>query len=494
MRILFLSAEVSPFAKTGGLADVLQALPQALHARGHDVRIAMPLYSCIDREKYQLRLCLPEISVHFPGRLMLGRVYEGRLPQSPVPVYFIENPALYDRPQLYGEDGLDYPDNAMRFGFYQLACLWMLKGIDWSPEIYHCNDWQSGLVPLFLRRHHVFGSDPFFAGSRSLYTIHNLGYLGVFHPTVIQLLGLPADIAHAECMEFFGGISFMKGGIYYADRISTVSEQYAREILTPEFGCGLEGYMQFLDRLPVGILNGVDYSIWNPETDPALFKNYDIKSLEQKEACKADLLNSLGWPVHLSTPLVGMISRLDAQKGLDLIEKALPKLIKTGAKFVFLGSGDPAYQEMLLAAQTKYPDQVHAHIGFNAELAHRIEAGVDAFLMPSRYEPCGLNQMFSLKYGTIPIVRHTGGLADTVQDMSAHAIAEGHANGFVFEEYSVQALVDTVKRALEYYRNDKKSWRVLQINGMRRNFSWDRSAELYEKLYHEMHMNPRRAI
>jgi starch synthase len=478
LRILLTSAEVSPFAKTGGLADVLQALPRALAGRGHDVRVAMPLYQCVDRREHALHTALPELSVHFPGRLMRGRVLEGRLPGSGIPVYFIDNPALYDRPQLYGEDGVDYPDNALRFGFFDMAVLWALKGLDWSPDIIHCNDWQTGLIPLFLRRHSAFANDPFHSRCRVLYTIHNLGYHGAFHPNIISLLGLPPDVYHPDCMEFFGAVSFMKAGVLYSDQINTVSEQYAREVLTTEYGCGLEGYMRQLGR--------VDYTIWNSENDPFLFKNYGIDTLDAKEGNKAALLNKIGWPIRLEPPLIGMISRLDSQKGLDLIEQALPRLMKTDARFIFLGSGDPAWQEALLKAQAKRPDRVHVHIGFDGALAHEIEAGVDAFLMPSRYEPCGLNQMFSLKYGTPPIVRRTGGLADTVVDMSPSKLREGTANGFVFEEYSARALVETVERALDVYRNDPATWRLLQKNGMRRNFSWDRSAEIYEKLCIQM--------
>lgn len=486
MRILLISSEVTPFAKTGGLADVLAALPKALAARGHDVRVVIPHYACVRDAAPDLRLVLPEIAVHFPGRLMLGKVCQSHLPGTTVPVYLVDNPALYERPGLYGEEGKDYPDNALRFGFFSLALLWMLKGIDWAPDVLHCNDWQTGLVPLFRKTRSHFQHDPFFARSKVLYTIHNLGYLGVFSPGVLGLLDLPGRVNRADCMEYFGGISFMKSGIHFADAVSTVSEQYAREILTPEFGCGLDGFLLSLPRQPRGILNGIDYHDWDPARDPLIRRNYTIDSLEKKAECKTVLQRNLRWNPKPQAPLIGMISRMDGQKGLDLIEAALPQLIETGARFVFLGDGNPYFHDMLLKAARKHSNQVRVRVRFDPKLAHIIEAGADAFLMPSRYEPCGLNQMYSMRYGTIPIVRYTGGLADTVTPVSHESLLDGTATGFVFRDYTPEALVAAVQEAVYTYRNFHDLWHRLQENGMRQNYSWDRSAEAYEKFYQEL--------
>lgn len=483
MKILFLSAEVSPFAKTGGLADVLHDLPAALKEHGHDVRVVLPFYGTVDVNRDHLEPVLPELLVPLPGKLMVCRVWEGRLPHTEVPIYFIEHSGLYQRPSLYGEGGKDYGDNALRFGFYSLAALCMLRELDWYPDIYHCNDWQTGLLPLYLRRWDMFRQDPYYSQSRTLYTVHNLGYLGSFLPEVMAELGIPGDTFHPECCEYWGGFCFMKSGIFHADHISTVSEQYAREILTREYGCGLEGYLQQLGRKPVGILNGIHESLWDPQQDPMIPANFSRQELSGKAACKRDLQKKQGWKVDERRPLFGMVSRLDPQKGLDLVEKALPALVRTGAQFVFLGSGHPPFHAMLERAAKKWPDQVSVHLRFDAALAHQIEAGVDAFLMPSRYEPCGLNQMFSLRYGTLPVVRYTGGLADTVVDATAANVKAGRANGFVFEDYTSRAFLSAVNRAIKMYLEEPESWKKMQQTAMTQDFSWAGAAKKYEALY-----------
>ncbi|NQU44135.1 glycogen/starch synthase, partial [bacterium] len=341
--------------------------------------------------------------------------------------------------------------------------------------------------PLFLRKRPEFQTDPFLSSTRVLYSIHNLGYPGRFGKGVIPFLGLPPEEDNMERLEFWGGISFMKSGLLYAHRTSTVSQTYAREILTRDYGCGLEGYMLRLGRHPVGILNGVDYSQWDPRRDPHIAKNYWTDSLEAKQICKADLLKTLRWTEDTEIPLIGMVARLDPQKGIDLVIEALPEILgKTKARFVILGDGNPHYEQMLQELQRRFPRQMRSRLVFDIDLAHAIEAGSDAFLMPSRYEPCGLNQMFSLRYGTVPIVRRTGGLADTVWEGDPRRMPNTHGTGFVFQEYSIPALVGKVVEAIDVYRKQPRVWQRLMENGMAQDFSWQRSAKEYERLYDEM--------
>jgi len=486
VRILAVASEAVPFAKTGGLADVVGALPRALAARGHDVRVVMPRYRHIDVKKERLRLVLPEVLVHFPVRLVRGRIFEGNLPNSSVPVYFVDSPDLFARPSLYGENGKDYADNPVRFAFFDMAVIWMLKGLAWAPDIIQCNDWHSAMAPVFLKTLGVLRTDPFFAPCRTLFTVHNLAYQGLCGPEALDAVGLPRPFFHAECMEFWGRLSYLKGGIAFSDWISTVSPRYAREILTREFGCGLEGFIAHRrDRLE-GILNGVDYATWNPETDPLIPRNYRPDDLSGKAACKRALQRSLRWPIDGKIPIIGMISRLDPQKGVDLVLSALPGLERFGVRLVILGSGRPEDHQRLERAQRRYPKWLRVRMGFDEKIAHGIQAGADAFLMPSRYEPCGLSQMFGLKYGTVPIVRYTGGLADTVRHATPQAIREGTATGFSFSRCHVEDLVRAVAHAVAVYREAPDVWRQIQTCGMRRDFSWDRSAEAYERLFSRM--------
>lgn len=486
LRIVFLSSEVKPFAKTGGLADVLHALPLALARRGHDVRIIMPRYRCVDPERFRLRPFLPEILVSFPGRLIRGSVRQAEMPASDLPVYFIERPAFFERPELYGEGGQDYPDNALRFGFYCAAALTTLRSMDWQPDVIHCNDWQTGLVPLMLKRTPLFAGDAFFQYTKTLYSVHNLGYLGVFQPQVLSLLGLPGDVNHAECMEYWGGISFMKSGLFFADHVTTVSPTYAREILTREYGCGLEGYLLHLGIRPEGILNGVDYGEWDPATDSHLAQTYSPENLAGKQACKKDLQQEAGLEPDPAAPLIGAVGRLDPQKGVDLTLKILPHLLEAGCQFVMLGDDNPAYRKCIDKLTADWPGRFHARLHFDSRFAHLIEAGADIFPMPSRYEPCGLNQMFSMKYGTVPVVRETGGLADTVIEATPEAVGQGRGTGFTFQEFTAPAMERAMLRALDIYRRHPKQWKRIQLNGMQQNFSWDRSAEAYEKVYGDL--------
>lgn len=486
MKILIATSEAVPFAKTGGLADVCGALPRALHALGHDVRLVLPRYRSVSIEKFLLHVLLDEMIVHFPGNWQMGSVWQSTFPGTEIPVYFIRHDHYFDRDGLYGHGGEDYPDNAERFAFSCMAAIWTLKGIGWQPDVIHCNDWQSALIPTYLRNLSILRNDPFYRHVRTVYTIHNLAYQGTFGSAVLPRIGLGHSVYHPEGLEFYGTANLMKAGIVYADALTTVSRQYAREIQTEEFGCGLDGILHAnADRLH-GIMNGIDCSIWNPELDEHIAEHYSPTNLAGKARCKKALQKANGLPEKRNIPVIGMISRLAKQKGFDLLEQCLDEIMALDVQMVILGTGDPVYHRMLQAAAKRYPDRLTVNLTFNNPLAHQIEAGADMFLMPSRYEPCGLNQLFSLKYGTIPIVRKTGGLADSIVHATAKAIREGKGTGFVFEKYDSSALFAAVKKAVLMYRERRDRWARLIQNAMAQNFSWDVSARAYEALFQKI--------
>jgi starch synthase len=484
VKILLVTSEAVPFAKTGGLADVSGALPGALRALGHDIRVALPRYRSVAIEKFQLRPRLKEMIVHFTGQPR-GSVLQSTVPGADIPVYFMNNDAYFDRDGLYGEAGTDYPDNAERFAWFSMATLWTLKGIDWRPDVIHCNDWQSALIPTYLSNLSVLRNDGFYRDIKTVYTIHNLAYQGSFPPDVLPKIGLDYSVFHPDGLEFYGKVNLMKAGIIYSDAISTVSRKYAEEIQTKEYGAGLDGVLRARPQALHGIMNGIDYEVWNPEKDPHILAKFSPADLSGKAKCKAELQKTHKLPPKQDIPVIGMISRLDKQKGFDLLEEAMPKLMKMKIQFVILGTGDPKYHEMLLAAAKKYPEKMAVALAFNNALAHQIEAGADMFLMPSRYEPCGLNQLYSLKYGTIPVVRKTGGLADSIDDCSPASLKDGSCTGFAFEKYDAGALDDTITRAVDTYRN-KERWMALVQNAMRQDFSWDRSARAYDALFRKV--------
>ncbi|MGA9115849.1 MAG: glycogen synthase GlgA [Bacteroidota bacterium] len=483
LKILFISTEVEPFAKTGGLADVSSALPRAVKALGHDVRTVMPRYGEVDAARWGLRE-EPGTTVRIPldGTLASGRLLS--LPGGEVPVYFLENPLLYGREGIYTdpEGNRDFPDNHLRFIFFCRAVLEAVKFLDWKPDLLHCNDWPTALVPAYLRTLHR--SDPFFEGTRTLFTIHNMAYQGVFPRGHFPATGLPADLMSEAGLEAYGSMNFLKAGLMFADLLTTVSPTYAREIQSsPELGCGLEGLLQRRSTHLHGILNGADYGIWNPSTDSLIPRRYDISTVaEGKTANKRALLAAMDLPFSGETPVIGMISRLVDQKGFDLLGPALDGIAAAGAQLVLLGTGDPAYEKMLRAAAERLPGKVGVRIGFDTPLAHLVEAGSDMFLMPSRYEPCGLNQMYSLRYGTVPVVRATGGLEDTVEDADEGGSAP---TGFKFSRYAAEDLLGAVRRAVELWRRPR-DWARIRANGMAADFSWARSAGAYERLYRSL--------
>jgi starch synthase len=474
LRVLLISSEVEPFAKTGGLADVAGALPAALAALGHDVRVLMPRYRGVERHG-ALAPVLPRVRVPIADRTIEGALLEGRLGRD-LPVYFLAHDHYYDRPALYGTAEGDYLDNCERFIFFCRGALEAIRALGWAPHVIHANDWQSGLVPVYLET--LYKDDPALGDVGTVFTIHNLAYQGVFWHFDMPLTGLGWDLFTPAGLEFYGKINFLKGGLVFADALSTVSRTYAEEIQTPAFGCGLEGVLQYRRAELHGVLNGIDGAVWNPETDREIAKPYSADDLAGKAACKLGLVEEMGLDAD-GAPVIGIVSRLAAQKGLDLVLEALPEMVEAGLTLVMLGAGEPALERALVGAAAAQRGRVAIRTGFDPALARRIYAGADMFLMPSRYEPCGLGQMISMRYGTIPVVRRTGGLADTVTEVQP---ARRTGTGFGFVEPTGRALLDTLTRALAAYR-EPALWRQLQRNAMAEDFSWQASAREYVALY-----------
>jgi len=480
MNIAIAASEVAPFAKTGGLADVLGALPKALHDLGCDVRVFLPKYASIDEAKYDIHYeyAIGEMLVRVAGVPWPVHVQRTVIPGSTVPLYLIDCPHFFHRGSIYTSD----PDEHERFILFSKAVIEALQYMQWSPDVLHVNDWQTGLIPLLLREN--YGWDRMFQATGTLLTIHNIGYQGLFGPEALEAGELRHDLFyHGGPIEKDGAVSLLKAGIMFADEINTVSSTYAQEILTPAFGAGLEPFLRMRGADLSGVLNGIDVDVWNPETDPHLAHHYSRNNLTGKTENRRFLSEKIGLPFREDVPLIGIISRLVAQKGFDIVAEALQSLVALDAQWVILGSGESKFEGMFRAMHHARPDRAWAYIGFNNELAHLIEAAADLFLMPSRYEPCGLNQMYSLRYGTVPVVRKTGGLADTVWDwdeLRATGIEEG--NGFSFNDPTAFALMTTLQRALQTF-SDKEAWNKIQSNGMKRDFSWKVSAEQYVGIY-----------
>ena len=485
LNILFVSSEVEPFAKTGGLADVSGTLPQVIKDQGHEIRIIMPRYGSISERKFKLHdvIRLKDIEVPIGKEKKIANVNSSFIAnvKSKVQVYFLANKELYERAGIYisPDSKKDYVDNDVRFIFFCRGVLETLKRLGWQPDIIRCNDWQTGLIPAYIKT--MYNHDPFFKNIKTVFTIHNLAYQGTFPAASFEKTGLPEAEFGKEGVEFYGKLNFMKAGLVYSDVITTVSEKYAEEICsTEEFGCGLEGVLQKRKAHLHGIINGIDYNIWNPETDGLIVKRYDMRTLEGKQENKKELLEKFGLTYKENVPLVGIISRLVDQKGLDLIKEIADDFMKLDVQFVMLAAGEKRYQDYFESLHKKYPTKMGLYIGYNDELAHLIEAGCDMYLMPSRYEPCGLNQLYSLKYGTVPIVRATGGLDDTIQDVDS-----GNGTGFKFKKYDSKELFKTIQRALKMY-HDPAAWKKIMKNGMQQDFSWESSAKKYTNLYRNL--------
>ena len=490
LRLALAASECTPFAKTGGLADVLLGLARWLGApaadaddelgQGHDARVFVPFYRRIAESGVETTDLdgAQDIDVRFPERTIRFSIKAGLLPQSDVPVYFVDCPELYDRDGIYTEDG----DEALRFALLSRAVLETCQRLQWAPDVIHCNDWHTALLPLYLRTTYTW--DQLFAQTRTLLTIHNIGYQGFFDDAVLDTIGLGEQRAHLHHGDLKDGkFSFLKAGVLHANQLSTVSVTYAKEIQTEEFGMGMEELLRARSAELAGIVNGVDYGEWDPATDPKIPHNYSARDLAGKAKMKAALCDRFQLPHDARAPVFGVVSRLTNQKGFELFSDSIPVFLqREDMRLCVLGSGETRHEEYFQWLRDTWPQKVGIYRGFQEELAHWIEAGSDMFLMPSRFEPCGLNQMYSLRYGTPPIVRHTGGLADTVQawDPSSRT-----GTGFPFHEFTSKALSGTIDWALRNWR-DREGWQQLVQNGMRQDFSWDRQGPEYVKLYRSL--------
>ena len=472
MRILFVASEGLPFSKTGGLADVVEALPKALAAQGHEVAVVLPRY-----RGTQAAALIPSLTISMGGaRLRFPAIADGAALDG-VRYFFVDDAAYFDREGLYGSGGKDYPDNAERYAEFCRAAIEIANRI-WPADVFHCHDWQTALVPVLLRT--SYSEDPLVKNIPVVFTIHNMGYHGQFPRDVLERVGLPPRLFQPEGIEFYGSVNFLKGGLVYSDYLTTVSRKYAQEIQTKEFGHGLDGVVRKRAERLVGILNGVDYTAWNPAKDELIAANYSEEDLSGKQVCKQDLLEVFALPQeHLRRPVIGIVSRFVDQKGFDLIAEQAHELMKEDLVLVVLGTGDRKYEKLFNVLAAAYPGRVGLKIAYDNVLAHKVEAGADIFMMPSRYEPSGLNQMYSLKYGTVPIVRATGGLDDSIEPFD---VEHGTGTGFKFYEYSGEALLYAVQQALHHYM-DERDWTRIQLNGMAKDFSWKRPAGEYANLY-----------
>ena len=475
LKILQVSPEVAPFAKTGGLADVASALPQALSRLGHEVFLIMPRHKQVRKSRKKLTETA-RITVPVADRYEEAEVYQARLDRK-VTTYLIDKEKYFDRDPLYGTPEGDYPDNCERFVFFCRAAIETALALDLKPDVVHCHDWQSALIPLYIQ---LFYQDTPLARAATVFTVHNMAYQGIFWALDLPLTSIPESHFTPEGVEFYGKINFLKAGLVYSHLITTVSEGYSREIQTEEYGYGLDGVLRKRSADLYGIINGVDYKEWDPATDKFIVANYDSQNLEGKRRCKEDLMKQVGLKGLGEKPLIGMVSRMAEQKGFDILAEAMGELMALELGMVILGTGDEKYQNLFAEMPKRFPEKLAVKLAFDNPLAHKIEAGCDMFLMPSKYEPCGLNQMYSLKYGTIPIVRATGGLDDTIENFDP---TTEKGNGFKFIEYSAQELIAKVKEAVELFHEEKAAWRKLIQNAMACDFSWERSAEKYVKVY-----------
>jgi starch synthase len=475
-KVLFVTSEAHPLIKTGGLADVAGSLPKALAELSQDIRVIIPNYQAIKTTQ----------DVHYRCTVRVDNrdvnILETQLPETNVPVWLVDCPELYDTPgnPYLDEQGEPWENIAERFAIFCRVAVEVAMNraeLDWKADIVHGNDWQSGLIPAFLS---LEEDRP-----KTVFTIHNLAYPGLFPPATYHALNLPGQLWNPDGLEFHEMLSFIKGGLTYSDRITTVSPTYALEIQTPEFGYGLEGLLSHRQHFLSGIINGIDMDDWNPKTDPNLPQNYDVSSLDKKQINKTELQKQVGLPVNADIPIFGLVSRLVQQKSIDLLIEIIPDIITMPIQIIMLGSGDNNLERELNNFSRLYPDKISVTIGYDEKLAHLIEAGIDVFLMPSRFEPCGLNQMYSQRYGTIPIVRHTGGLADTVVDAMPETLADNTASGIVFNEAEAGSLEEALKRCLILF-DDKKTWEKMQKAGMKKDFSWKNSAKQYLDLYESM--------
>jgi starch synthase len=489
MHVVFVASEAVPFAKTGGLGDVAAALPRALEKQGQSVTLFLPCHRSAWSAGTPINDTGLRVRVPVGAQTIEGLVYESRLPGSNVPVYLIDQPRYFDRDGLYGKNGTDYTDNCERFVFFNRAVLEAIRSLELQADLVHCNDWQTALIPVYLKT--LYQTVDGLGTLGSLLTIHNLAYLGLFWHWDMPLTGLDWRLFNWRQLEFHGRLCFMKAGLVFADMLSAVSPTYAREIQTPRLGSGLDGVLRQRQADLRGIVNGIDTEAWCPSQEPMIAERYDRTSVAHGKArCKAWLQQKAGLAERPGVPLFAQIGRLDPQKGWDLLAAVAHRLLQRDVQLVVLGDGNPRYHDLLETLAARYPGKFWAYLGFSDDLAHQIEAGADLFLMPSVFEPCGLNQLYSLAHGTVPIVRGTGGLSDTVVDTNAETLADGTANGFVFRDAEPEALWSAIERALAIWP-DRRAWLKLIDNGMSADWSWRRSAAEYLELYQEVERRAR---
>ncbi|MGH9522484.1 MAG: glycogen synthase GlgA [Terriglobales bacterium] len=474
MKIAIVASEGVPYSKTGGLADVTGALPSALAALGHDVSVFLPKYR--QTKLNGARAVIPSITIPFDDKYRFCSVLDGGKVRG-VQHYFIDYPPYFDRDALYGTPLGDYRDNAERFGLFCRAVIEASKIVG-APDIFHCHDWQSALVPILLRS--LYADDPALKEAGTVFTIHNIGYQGLFPPDTLPLLLLPWDLFTIDKLEFYGKVNLLKGALVFSDFVTTVSKKYSQEIQSSEYGFGLEGVLRARSATVTGIPNGVDYEEWSPESDKFTTCHFSAKELDEKAKCKQDLLAEFGLTdADPNLPVIGIVSRFAAQKGFDLISQVADRLAREEMTVVILGSGDKEYEELFRRLNKQLPKKFAVKVAYDNKIAHKIEAGADMFLMPSRYEPCGLNQIYSLRYGTVPIVRATGGLDDTIENWDRNT---KKGTGFKFTEYTGEALLGAVRNALQAFK-DQESWRILMRNGMAKDFSWGTAAKEYVRVF-----------
>lgn len=479
LKVLFAASEIVPYAKTGGLADVVGALPQALTRLGCEVAIVMPKYRAVTDEKFGLSLLKRGLRVPMGMGDMYADVWEGTTGGGRVKAFFIQNDRYFDREQLYGTPEGDYPDNSERFAFFSKALLEMCQDIGWIPDLINLNDWQTGLAAAYQKTWFRKGA---WANTRTLFTIHNIAYQGIFPKWVLPMTGLGWEEFRPDRLEFYDQVNYLKAGLQYSDALNTVSPTYAKEIQTGEFGYGMDGVLRDREADLHGILNGVDYDEWNPGHDPLIPAQYTARNVVAKAESKKRLCSDQGLPYSPKTPLFGMISRLTDQKGLDLLAEILPAFLAMDVQLVILGFGEQRYHNLLGEWKNRYPGKLALNFKFDNPLSRLIYAGSDMFLMPSRFEPCGLGQLISLRYGSIPVVRKTGGLADTIVNLSEDAST---GNGFMFEHYTGEAFLASLKRSVEAYKNEA-DWQRLVVRAMGQDFSWNSSAQKYLDLYKQV--------
>jgi starch synthase len=477
VRILMVGSEATPFGQTGGLGEVLSSLPAALAGLGVEVDVLMPKYRGVTPSRFDIKPLDLDVRIDLNATPVPASFWSLRDPRG-VRYLFLENDKYYDRDGLYGDASRDYEDNSERFVFLARAAIEMSLALGAEYDVFHAHDWQAALTPVYLRT--LFAGEPLLANSASVMTIHNLGYQGIFGQFDMPLVGVGWEFFNYRQMEFHGKLNFLKSGIVFADEVTTVSKGYRNEILTPEFGFGLEGVLWEKGENLTGILNGVDYGVWNPETDAFIAARYGVGRMEGKAVCKKELQEIGGLPARPDAAVIAMVSRLSTQKGIDMVEGAFPWMLGENVQLVVLGTGDAAYQDSFLAFGAEHPDKAAVFVTYDNRLAHKIFAGADILLVPSRYEPCGLNQLYALRYGTVPVVRATGGLNDTVQEYNR---TEDSGTGFKFSGTTAADLAATTARAVELFRSDGAAWGRLMTRAMSQDFSWGRSASEYIAVY-----------